>query len=413
MAEWKRRDVLKSLGATAAAVGLGETPTTLKSDALLKTGKMHKHIAVIGAGAFGGWTALNLLNSGAKVTLVDAWGPGNSRASSGGETRVIRGTYGKDAIYTRMTARALKLWKEFEHDLGQRVFHRTGVLWLTPPGDDFARSSIPALKESGIPYEELDAAQAARRWPQIDFNGLDGAVFEPEAGFLTARRACEMVLDRFRFRGGEYLQAEVEETWMDAGEARGVKLNGDRALKADVFVFACGPWLGKLFPDVIGKHFRVTRQEVYFFGPPAGDLRFNEDRLPIWIEKGEHLYYGLPGNQYRGFKIADDTRGPDFDPTNGERFISADVLAAARKYMERRFPGMKGAPLVESRVCQYEQTPDAHFILDRHPQAENLWLLGGGSGHGFKHGPAMGELAAAVVLGTKPPEEQFLLNRFK
>jgi glycine/D-amino acid oxidase-like deaminating enzyme len=158
---------------------------------------------------------------------------------------------------------------------------------------------------------------------------------------------------------------------------------------------------------------KPTRQEVFFFGPPAGDARFSEENMPVWLDMATKRFYGIPGNQWRGFKIACDIRGPEFDPTSGERTVSDEGLRAAREYVDFRFPGMKGAPLVESRVCQYEQSPDEHFIIDRHPHARNVWVAGGGSGHGYKHGPAVGEMVSELLLSQKPPEPAFALSRFQ
>src|SRR5262249_10619629 len=153
--------------------------------------------------------------------------------------------------------------------------------------------------------------------------------------------------------------------------------------------------------EVLGERVKPTRQEVFFFGTPAGDARFNEELLPVWSDRPR---YGIPGNEGRGFKIADGTLGPAFDPTSGERTVSAAGLRAARDYVASRFPGLKGAPLVESRVCQYENSPDGRYIVDRHPHAENVWLVGGGSGHGYKMGPALGERVAETVLGRRAVE---------
>ena len=196
-------------------------------------------------------------------------------------------------------------------------------------------------------------------------------------------------------------------------ELTGVALSDNTKLAADVYVFACGPWLGKAFPGVMGDLIRPTRQEVFFFGTPEGDARFSESSLPVWIDRAERIFYGVPGNQWRGFKLADDTRGAPFDPTSGERVPSAQGLRAARDYMGFRFPALKGSPLLEARVCQYENSPDQHLIVDRHPDAGNVWLVGGGSGHGFKLGPALGELVAANVLGEKATEPFFSLSRFR
>jgi glycine/D-amino acid oxidase-like deaminating enzyme len=371
-------------------------------------------IVVVGAGAFGGWTALHLLRGGARVTLVDAWGPGNSRASSGGETRVIRGVYGDRRVYTEMAVRAFELWRENEQRWGRRLYTETGALWMATGEDDrYMRAAMPLLHEAGLPYEELTIAEARSRYPQVSFDGVRWAMFEKRAGFLLARRACEAVVDGFLAEGGAYRMASAKPGPMAGGAMRAVVLSDGTAVEADAFVFACGPWLGKLFPDVVGERIRATRQEVFFFGTPADDARFSEGRMPVWVDLGARLIYGIPGGERRGFKVADDTSGPPFDPTSGERLVSPEGLRASREFLARRFPGLAGAPLVESRVCQYESTPDSHFVMDRHPAAANVWLVGGGSGHGFKHGPAVGERVARLVRGDAAVDPTFALGRLK
>jgi len=371
------------------------------------------HIAVIGAGAFGGWTALFLRRQGARVTLVDAWGPGNSRASSGGETRVIRATYGPRAIYTKMAARALTLWKEHQTRWHRQLYHGIGVLWLVESDDQYEKAALPILREARVTFEELQGSEVARRFPQINCEQVRWAILEKEGGYLTARRACAAVLEGFLVEGGEYRQLAVQPPIQPrGGELSAISLSDDSKLTADHFVFACGPWLGALFPDAVGDRVKPTRQEVFFFGTPPGDRRFTEEALPVWADHGTRFMYGIPGNEWRGFKVADDTRGPVIDPTTESRLPSPDALQIARDYLAYRFPGLKGAPPLESRVCQYEQSPDEHFIIDRHPDAANAWIVGGGSGHGFKHGPAVGELVARLVLSGATPDEQFRLSRF-
>ncbi|OLD59450.1 MAG: hypothetical protein AUF60_05530 [Gemmatimonadetes bacterium 13_1_20CM_69_28] len=208
--------------------------------------------------------------------------------------------------------------------------------------------------------------------------------------------------------GGAYRQVAVQ----PPAPGGVVRCSDGSELAGDAYVFACGPWLGKLFPDVIGDRVRATRQEVFFFGTPPGDARFTEEALPVWADHANHFMYGIPGNEWRGFKVADDARGPVFDPTAGERLPSPEALRSARDYLAFRFPALKDAPLLEARVCQYENSPDEHFIVDRHPRADNVWLVGGGSGHGFKHGPAVGELVAGLVLDGHAPDPQFRLDRF-
>jgi glycine/D-amino acid oxidase-like deaminating enzyme len=190
---------------------------------------------------------------------------------------------------------------------------------------------------------------------------------------------------------------------------RGIHVEPAGILDADFYVFACGPWLGQIFPR-LAQTITPTRQEVFFFGAPAGDSLFSDARMPAWIDGGQHQFYGIPGNQWRGFKMADDARGAPVDPSTMDRQISAEGLATARNYLRLRFPKMAGAPLLESRVCQYENTADHNLILDRHPEAENVWIVGGGSGHGFKHGPAVGEMLANAVLGVKAPPGEMRLG---
>jgi glycine/D-amino acid oxidase-like deaminating enzyme len=371
------------------------------------------HVAVVGAGAFGGWTALHLRRAGARVTLLDAWGAGNARSSSGGETRIIRGIYGGNRRYVELTARALALWWEHEERWSCRLYRRTGALWMFARDDTYARATLPVLREVGLEVAEFSPSDAARRYPQIDFTGVGSVFFEIEAGYLLARQACEAVRSGFVAEGGSYRAEAVRPGPLSAGGLGEVVLAGGTMLPADAFVFACGPWLGELFPDVIGDRITPTRQDVLFFGPPRGDARFDEEACPVWVDYGDRFLYGIPGNERRGFKVADDTRGPRIDPTTEERLPSPEAIRRARDLLARRFPALAGAPIVETRVCQYEQTPDGHFLIDRHPAAANVWLVGGGSGHGFKMGPAIGELVTQLVLGAAAPEPRFSLARFR
>src|SRR6201993_5220790 len=210
------------------------------------------HLAVIGAGAFGGWTALHLLGRGARVTLLDAWGPGNSRASSGGETREMQGTYGPDHPYTEMAARAIKLWQTYERRWKRQFLHRSGVLWMASGrGDAFERGSVEILHAAEIKFQQLSTEQMKKRWPQINFEGIEWGIFEPECGYLDARTSCEAVVEAFVAAGGRYRQAEVLGRGLEDAPLRSLFLADDSQLKAHSYVFACGPWLGKLFPQAV------------------------------------------------------------------------------------------------------------------------------------------------------------------
>jgi len=313
-----------------------------------------------------------------------------------------------------MAGRAMQLWREHQKRWGRQLMFPIGVLWMAAEADDtLERSSPPLLRKAGIPYEELSEHEVGRRWPQINLEGVRWGLYEPESGFLTARIACQAVLEAFLSEGGEYRQAAVPPGNLEETKWDGLPLSDNSKVVADQYVFACGPWLGKLFPEIIGSRIRATRQEVFFFGTPAGDDRYTEKKLPVWGDHRARFIYGIPGNQGRGFKVADDTRGADFDPTSGDRAVSADGLKSMREYVGLRFPGLKNAPLLETRVCQYENSPDDHFIIDRHPVHENVWIVGGGSGHGFKHGPALGEMVARLVTEHEEANPLFRLTRFK
>lgn len=360
-------------------------------------------ITVVGAGAFGGWTALHLLRRGARVTLLDSWGPGNSRASSGGETRITRAAY-VDKVYADLTVRSLELWKENEAKWKRKIFIPCGVIRLQVTGNDESRKFLKVLRDAGVKHAELSVKDAALRFPQFRFDGIDWVLHEPEHGMLRARRGCEAVMESFVSEGGTFEQQMVRP--------------GDR-VEGDAVIWACGPWLGKLFPGT--APIRPIRQEIFFFGTPPGDPMYQETVMPCWIDDSAgtdigrgHHFYGTPGNDWRGFKIGnEDEAAKEFDPDNGERRVTDGELASVRAYLKTRFPKLGAAPLVETRVCQYEVSPDRHLILDRHPTEPKYWIAGGGSGHGYKLGAAVGERMAEMVLGKRAIDPFFSLKRFK
>ena len=364
---------------------------------------------VIGAGVFGAWTAFTLKRAGQAVALLDAYGPANSRASSGGESRIMRTGYGADEIYTRWAAHSLALWREFCGVVAPPLFQQTGVLWLAPEDDAYSLATLKTFRNVGVRFERLSPADLADRYPQMSFGAETWGTLEPDAGVLMARRAVHTVVSESIKRGVEYMQESVA---TPAGEGRlsAVVTRGGVKVSAGCFVFACGPWLPKIFPDILRERFQVTRQEVFFFGVEAGDRRFGARAMPAWIDFTE-LVYGLPDLEDRGVKLAIDRHGPTFDPEAGERVVTAEGLAEVRRHLARRLPALGSAPVVETRVCQYENTSNGDFLIDRHPAFSNVWLVGGGSGHGFKHGPVVGEYVADMTTGrVREPEPRFALS---
>lgn len=362
-------------------------------------------VAVIGAGVFGVWTAYQLNLAGASVLLLDGYGPGNSRATSGGESRIMRLGYGPDEIYTRSAQRSFQLWEECfaECDSATPLFHRTGVLWLAREPDAYCEATLTNLQKVGARAERLNRNELGARFPQLKFDGVDWGVFEVDAGVLMARRAVQAVALKARANGVDYLEEAITVPVVD----RAVHTTSGKEIVADQLVFACGPWLPKLFPELLGDLIHVTRQEVFFLGVPSGDL-FKPPQLPTWVDFND-LVYAMPALDGRGVKIAIDEHGPDFDPDRGDRIVSAESTKAVREYLARRLPLLVDAPVTETRVCQYENTSNGDFLIDRHPSLENVWLAGGGSGHGFKHGPAVGEYLTAMISGSRTAEPRFSL----
>lgn len=363
-------------------------------------------VMVVGAGVLGAWTAYTLVRSGARVLLADAYGAGNSRSSSSGETRIIRMGYGADEIYTRWSQRALQLWREFDAATGARIFHRTGVLWIAHECAQNAQDTIAALARSGISHKTLLRAEIERRFPQIAMAEGEFGIYEPESGALMARRGVQRVVEEFQRLGGSYQIAEIESP-SEKGNVSALSGWSGETFRARSYVFACGAWLAKLFPELLGRRIFPSRQEIYFFGVPAGDRSYSAGNFPTWLDSTSEMY-GIPDIEGRGFKVASDVHGSAADPDTIER-VACETLPLVREYVARRFPALRAAPVIESRVCQYENSSNGDFLIDRHPELENVWLVGGGSGHGFKHGPAMGEYVSRLVLEGGQTDPRFSL----
>jgi len=353
-------------------------------------------IVVVGAGTMGAWTALEARRRGASTTLIDAFGAGNSRATSGDETRIIRSSHGPDALYTRWSRLARDAWIALGDEIGERLFVQAGMLWFANRKDGRESESEATLRRLRIPVEHLSADETRRRWPQVATDDLDFVLFEPDAGLLMARRGVAAVARGFEGAGGAIELGEVRPGTVDGRRLRDVVFPDGRRMGGDTFVFAAGPWLPGLFPDLLRPLIRVTRQDVYYVGPPAGDGRFGPGSQPCWVDY-DQAFYGIPDVERRGFKVAPDEDGPPFNPTHGERVTAPETAALMRSYLALRFPALAAQPIVETRVCQYEATPDTHFVIDRHPDYDNVWIAGGGSGHAFKHGPVIGRYIADLL----------------
>ena len=381
---------------------------------------------MVGAGSFGAWTALHLVRHGRRVALVEAHAPGHTRSSSGGESRIIRMGYGANEVYTRWSKHALDLWLDLFARTGRALFEKTGVLWLARDREPYVSESLEAFERLNIPHEVLSRLDLARRYPRLSLDSsFTRGLLEPESGVLMARRAVQTVTEQAVREGVQYLCAEVvsiedaiamvppsihstpprdrlERVVTTSGQS--LELGPDGAA-----VFACGPWLPRVFPSLLGDRIFNTRQEVFFFGIPPGISGFAPPALPTWIDL-ENEAYGMPELDGRGLKCAIDSHGPPFDPDRGDRLPTPENLQRVRQYVSRRFPALTDAPLLESRVCQYENTSSGDLLLDRYPGFQNVWIAGGGSGHGFKHGPSVGEYLADRILNNAPADTRFSLE---
>ena len=398
-------------GVTRRSLLIGAGGATV-SPAISKTYKrrMKEHVAVVGAGVFGAWTAHHLQNEGHKVTLIDAWGPANTRASSGGESRLARAAYGKDSIYTRMAKNSLPQWKALSAVSGLPIFIPCGILFFFPTEEPYVRDSIDSHRSLGLPTEILTQGEMGRRFPMIDFDGITVGLYEPGFGALMARRSVQTLVDRFARDGGTYMKGAAQAPSGARDRLEEVRLSSGEKIVADRFVFALGPWLPKLFPEVIGPRILPTRQEVFYFATPAGDRSFTSGAMPGWADfNGGDIFYGFPDLETRGAKFAHDQHGVEVDPDTQSRRPTEAALAEIVAYRDRRFPLLRNAQLIGAEVCQYENSSNGDFLIDLHPQWSNVLLLGGGSGHGFKHGPEVGRYAAARLLGSATAEPRFSL----
>lgn len=345
---------------------------------------------VVGAGVFGCAVARQLALDGWDVTLVEQHSPGWDGSASGGESRLIRWSHGPERWYVQSARRARELWRQIE----PRAFVDCGVAWFAQRDDGWEAQSERVLREEGIAVERLDPAEAGKLFPSLGGDDLAWVLFEPDAGVLRASVAVSALASQAREAGVRFAQGRANP---DGGRVR----IGDQVLEADRVVWACGPWLGKLFPGL--AQVRATRQVVVFFDSPP------EWRgAPGWVDY-DRSFYGHGNVDGWGVKVAPDAEGPAADPDAlGDAGEISEILA--REYMAERFPSLRHPRLVAARTCPYELTADTNFIAAPHPEHAGVWLLGGGSGHGFKHAPALAERMAAWLAGDEPPDPRFGLG---
>jgi glycine/D-amino acid oxidase-like deaminating enzyme len=394
-----RRRFLAAAGGSVGALAIGGKQTLAAQRAATATAA---EIVVVGAGAFGGWTALYLREMGHSVTLIDQYGPGNARATSGGESRQIRAVYGEREIYTRWVLQAFDRWQAREAEWGKKLFYRTGQLSLAPQWTKELLETRKVFDRLGVKYDIVKPDDLARQYPQMNTRGIEAAMSTPSTGVLKAREGCVAVAQAFEKKGGRFVTAKVELGTRAGNALQDVALSTGRRVPAQSFVFACGPWLPKVFPSVMKNKLATPRRAVFFYGTPPGDHRFTWPNFPTWSVDNA---YGFPCIEGRGFKVVPTFERELVDPDTQQHALTPDELRKGRAFADKWFPALAQQPLVDSRICQREDSVDDHFIVQQHPELANVWLVGGGSGHGYKHGIMLGDYVAHRVVGNDTQPE--------
>lgn len=398
-----RREFLR-----VASVGAAITATTARAAAAggnVRPAQPSPDIVVIGAGVFGGWTAFQLRKAGAKVTLVDAWGPGNSRSTSGDETRGVRSSYGTSGyaeLWITWAREAMRRWQAFDDEwgrqMGAKLYYRTGDLIFREKPEAFTDKTVEWWKKLGIKHDTPSVEDVAKEYPAFRLDKITTVLHEPDAGVVRARRACQVLADAFERSGGT-----ITIGLATLGDKQGrrldtVQLAGPFGIaKAGTFVFALGPWFPKFFPELMARRITTPIGHVHYFGTPPGDERFSFPNLPSWNFPGVTGWPAL-GPDNRGFRVRWQGQRT-YDPDWSNRAFERKYDKPARKLLKERFPLLEKAPLLETRACHYEFSASRNFIIDRHPDFDNVWLAGGGSAEGFKFGPMVGDYTAKRVLG--------------
>ena len=414
------------VAATSAASALAQQGQGPQKQAPRKApaviGQKSPDVAVIGAGAFGGWTAYHLQKMGAKVTLIDTWGPGNSRSTSGEETRGVRSSYGDrphGELWAKWATEAIKRWKAWDEEhhrtMQAKVFYTTGDLIFRKDWEPYMKDTRKNWDKLGIKYEVLQPNDVRSQYPVIDLKEIAVILYEPQAGVVRARRATETVAEVFKRDGGEVVVARALPSLAQGDKLQDIALSDGSTLKAGKFVFACGPWLWKIFPEFLRTRLRTPMGNVFYYGTPVGDNRFVAPNLPSFNFPGITGWPSLP-NDARGFRVRVGG-GSGTDPDTSQRWIDPSNFTRPRQFIIERFPLLIDAPLLETRSCHYELSVTRNFIIDTHPEWSNVWIAGGGSAEGFKFGPVVGDYTAkrvmgiegdpAVAKGFRIPKEEF------
>ena len=376
-----------------------------------------RDVIIIGLGAIGSATAHRLAQRGWRVLGLDQYAPPHTHGSSHGLTRIYRQAYWEDSRYIPLLLRAFDLWRELEAESGRPLLHLTGSLVIGSKTGQMVQRSQESASKFKLPYEMLTADELRRRYPAFYAQPDTTALLEQNAGYLEAESSVRVQLDQAARAGAELRVNERVLDWQ--ADRGGVTVRTTAGTySAAHLVITAGPWAPEVLAQ-LGLPLRVTRQVLYWFQPEDGEELYAADRLPVYLfeaEAGELLVYGFPwsGTPSEGVKVAVHGSEEVCTPESVERQIRPADEEYIRARLAHTLPRLAGR-LLRAETCLYTMTPDENFIVDAHPEHQNVTIAAGFSGHGFKFSPVMGELLAQLVIdGTSPYDlELFSLNRFQ
>ncbi len=382
---------------------------------------------VIGLGIMGSAACCELARRGRRVLGIDCHRLGHALGSSHGSSRIIRKCYYEHSDYVPLLESAYERWDELVRLSGlppEHLFRRTGGLYLGPRGCEAIEGARRSAETHGLAHELLTRAEIARRFPQFRVDDAFVGFYEPDAGYLVPEAALE-AFQRLAREAGATLWDGVDGGvigWSDRGTGEPFELDGlfKAAPRAHHIIVTTGAWVSRLLDDA-GVRVSATRQ-VLGWVQPLRPEQFLSGTCPVWAidaaHLGEGLYYGFPvlegPHQRLGMKLARHAPGPEVDADRVARTQLPSDEQTFRPCLSRWMPDADG-PLLSSAVCLYENSPDQHFIIDRHPRWPNVVMACGFSGHGFKFASVMGEILADLVTegATRHPIGFLSLDRFR
>jgi len=377
-------------------------------------------VIVVGGGVMGSATAYQLAKRGRSVLLLEQFAIGHDRGSSHGHSRIFRLAYDAPE-YVQLAQAALPLWRALEHESGADLLLQTGGLDYALPGTPTFEATRATLTGLGIAFEQLDRAAIARRFPQFHMPDDIVGIYQRDSGILDANRCVATLAAAARRHGADLHENEPARRLRAAGA--GVEVQSDTAsYAADRLVVTAGAWARPLLRQLgLDLPLSVTREQVAFFAPQnaAGGVgepdQFAPGRFPIFIHHATTgpSAYGFPIFGLPGIKLAYHQGGPVIEPESEERAADASITAALHGYLSHWIPAAAGE-LLFSQTCRYTNTPDEHFIIDRHPEYPQIVIGSPCSGHGFKFGVLIGAILADLAErgATEHPIGMFGLGRF-